>query len=157
MAIDVERLFRSHSDQLIVVVQARFSRVPRWTVEEACAEAWLIAWRYRDAVDDANAFGWLYVVARNVLLELVRRHASQQPLDELPEAVACATSNDPELVVEAREALRALAALRPNQRRALALQIAGFSYEEIRAIEAVTLTWVNRHVTEGRRAVRLAA
>lgn len=56
---------------------------------------------------------------------------------------------DVELAVEAREALRALARLRPKRRRALALKVAGLHYREIQERLGVTYTWVNRHVSEG--------
>ena len=60
----------------------------------------------------------------------------------------------PEVALEAKEALHALASLKGRQRDTLALQVAGFSYREIQAIRGVTYTNGNRHVSEGRAAVR---
>jgi DNA-directed RNA polymerase specialized sigma24 family protein len=47
-----------------------------------------------------------------------------------------------ELRHEAREALRVLARLKPRQRRAPELKLAGLSYREICAELGVTYTWV---------------
>lgn len=46
----------------------------------------------------------------------------------------------------------ALAALKPQERRALALKAEGYSYEEIRAITGWTYTKVNRCMAEGRKS-----
>lgn len=156
MAIDVEKLFREHRDHLVAAVQRRFAQASRATVEEACAETWLIAWRHRDAVSDETAFAWLFVVARNVMLEVLRKRGGEQ-LDDEAALARPAAAADPELVLEAREALAAVAALKPQQRRALALQVAGLSYAEIQELDGVTQTWVNRHISEGRAALRAIA
>jgi len=59
-----------------------------------------------------------------------------------------------EQTLEAREALRVVAALKPKQRDTLALGVAGHSYREIEQIRGVTNTNVNRHMSEGRAAAR---
>lgn len=46
----------------------------------------------------------------------------------------------------------ALAALKPQERRALALKAEGYSYEEIRALTGWTYTKVNRCMAEGRES-----
>jgi DNA-directed RNA polymerase specialized sigma24 family protein len=43
-----------------------------------------------------------------------------------------------------------------HRRSALTLRAAGYSYKEIQQLLGVTYTWVNRHVTEGRQALRRA-
>ena len=56
---------------------------------------------------------------------------------------------------EAREALRALASLRPRQRRDLALLVGGFSYREIRCLTGPrTDTNVTKHIAKARAGVR---
>ena len=52
------------------------------------------------------------------------------------------------------EAAALLAALKPQERRAIALQAAGCSYAEIQAITGWTYTKVNRCIAEGREALR---
>jgi RNA polymerase sigma factor (sigma-70 family) len=65
----------------------------------------------------------------------------------------------PEQHLERREqvgaAARALARLKPQERRAIALQAAGCSYAEIQAITGWTYTKVNRCLAEGRARLRL--
>ena len=58
---------------------------------------------------------------------------------------------------DAREALAALAQLKPAQRTVIALKVAGYKYKEIQELcGGKTYTWVNRHITEGRAALRAA-
>jgi DNA-directed RNA polymerase specialized sigma24 family protein len=99
----------------------------------------------RDAI-----VGWLVVVARHELLRLLGRECAARPLEEACDPVAPGPERE-----EARALLEAMAALRPHQRRVLALQAAGHSYREIQAAcGGRTFTWLNRHTTEGRRALR---
>jgi hypothetical protein len=53
--------------------------------------------------------------------------------------------------------LRSLTTLKPQQRAALSLPLAGYSYREIMERLGVTYTWINRRVTEVRQALRRAA
>ncbi len=53
-------------------------------------------------------------------------------------------------------ALRLLAALRADERRALVLQASGYSYAEICALTGWTYTKVNRSLAEGRAKLRAA-
>ena len=54
------------------------------------------------------------------------------------------------------EAAARLARLKPDERTALALQAAGYSYAEIAAAKGWTYTKVNRCIAEGRAALREA-
>jgi DNA-directed RNA polymerase specialized sigma24 family protein len=56
---------------------------------------------------------------------------------------------------EARDALRALAALPLKQRDNLGLLVSGLSYDEIAAHRRRTRTNVNRHLVRARRHLRL--
>jgi DNA-directed RNA polymerase specialized sigma24 family protein len=49
-----------------------------------------------------------------------------------------------------------IAALGARRRTVPTLRAAGYSYRDIQELVGVTYTWVNRHVTEGRQALRLA-
>lgn len=59
-----------------------------------------------------------------------------------------------ERVVEREEAHRRLARLKPDERGALGLQAAGYSYREIGERRGWTYTKVNRCIAEGRAALR---
>jgi len=106
---------------------------------------------------------WMHVVTRREALEIGRRAAflpaaagpGGSPLE--PDALP-ARGPGPEQELERRErvaeAARLLAALKPQERRAIALQAAGCSYSEIQAITGWTYTKVNRCIAEGREALR---
>ena len=67
---------------------------------------------------------------------------------------AARTSRD---TIAALEALRTLAALPARQRTDLALKIAGYSYDEIRALTpGRTLTNLNKSLVNARRRIRVA-
>jgi DNA-directed RNA polymerase specialized sigma24 family protein len=59
-----------------------------------------------------------------------------------------------DLVVMCAEARRRVGRLKPDQRTALIMRLAGFSYKEIAGARGWTGTKVNRCVTEGRAALR---
>jgi RNA polymerase sigma factor (sigma-70 family) len=151
--IDVERLYREHGGYLRNIMRKRFSctSVADALIEDACAEAWLIAWRHRETIDDTRPLAWLVVVATHELFALLRKRRNET--DERG-SEPFTNVGDPELAFEAREALEALSGLKPQQREALGLRAGGYSYEEIQARTGRTYTWVNRHVSEGKRALR---
>jgi RNA polymerase sigma factor (sigma-70 family) len=133
-------------------------------IEDACCFAWLQLLRHQP--ERENIVGWLRVVARREAFRLLRRD-SHLPLDDpvgredgvgsLTLAEVVPGDFDLERTLEAREALRSLAALGWRRRRALVLQAAGYSYQEIAQTLGVTYTNVNRHITEGRAELRKAA
>jgi DNA-directed RNA polymerase specialized sigma24 family protein len=63
---------------------------------------------------------------------------------------------DVEFAHEARALLRSIATLGKHRRAAPTLRAAGYSYRDIEQLLGVTYTWVNRHITEGRQALRRA-
>jgi DNA-directed RNA polymerase specialized sigma24 family protein len=83
-----------------------------------------------------------------------RLTTGDRPGHAIPLAERIADPRTVELTVDAREALRSLAALRWRRRRALVLQAAGYSYKETPEKLGVTYTNVNRHITEGRAELR---
>lgn len=106
--------------------------------------------------------GWMHVVVRREALAIRRERRDPagrgEPLEgsELDRVLAPAPG--PEARLEARDRVehvaRLLAVLKPQERRALALQGAGCSYAEIQAITGWTYTKVNRCIAEGREALR---
>lgn len=104
---------------------------------------------------------WLTTVVRNEALLIRRRRlrclsTPGRPNHGLPTAPG--EECDPELRAFerewARERLADLAALPPDQSRALALCAHGYSYAEIAALTGWTYTKVNRCITEGRARLR---
>ena len=154
--LDVETLYRECSQDLYRALRRRFDRsVPDALVEDACQAAWVIAWTHRDRVSDECPLGWLVTVARHELLALLRKCRHELATGE--EMITADRRCDVELALDAREALAALTTLSANQRQALSLKAAGYSYGELAELTGKTYTWVNRHLSEGRARLRALA
>lgn len=146
-AADAERLFREHHIRLVAQLR-RHLDVPNDLAEDACARAWEQLLRYEPAGEEV--IGWLYTVAKHEAFTMIARRNRETPLEELAQRPA----GDLEAVVEARRTLHLLGELNPRQRQVLRLRAQGHSYASICQATGHTYTWVNRHMTEGRRALR---
>ena len=146
-AAELERLHREFNPILL----RRLLRVGAWPAdaEEAAAEAWRILWQNGCSLD--NPMGWLTVVARHELFRLWRNRSGERLTDRPFEP---GRSCDDDCHHEALDLLRAIAQLKPQQRYVLSRRLAGLSYAEAQAESGATHTWVNRHLTEGRSALR---
>src|SRR4051812_41813740 len=132
---DEDDLYRRHHRELHRAV-ARAVQAPRELIEDACQTAWAIL--LRSQPERHAIFGWLRVVAIREAYRLSaidRRDARLERLrpDDGNWHEVMADPRSLDHAVEALEALRALASLPERQRNDLALKVAGFSYEEIRA------------------------
>ncbi len=128
--------------------------------EDALQRAIEILLSRAPGIEGGPLLAWMRVVVRREALRIGRdrrrllehsgfepdRHAASGPTPEQ-------ALGDRERVADAA---RLLARLKPQERRALALQAAGCSYAEIGAITGWTQTKVNRCLTEGRAALRRA-
>ena len=162
---DETELYRRHY-RAVLGRTRRAVKAPEALIEDACQLAWVQFLRYQPEPRE-NVLAWLTVVARREAYRLAGEHKRVLPassvvgVDEHGHASAFdpdeapAPDRDPLLGMETRELLVGLARLRPAQRRTLALKAAGFSYQEIQGLcGGKTYTWVNRHITEGRAALR---
>jgi len=150
-------LYRRHHRNLQRAV-ARVVSAPRELIEAACQTAWTIL--LCNQPDRAAIFAWLRVVA---IHEAYRLSAADRGahLEDLEHSQGWdAVIADPvtiEDAIEARRALRSLAALPERQRQDLSLRVAGFSYREIAQITGDrTYTNVNKHLAKARARIRLA-
>jgi RNA polymerase sigma factor (sigma-70 family) len=136
--------------------------------EDAFQRAAEVLLRKGPAVEQRRLLAWMHTVTRREALAVGRARprliarrpgAEREPADPL-DALACERPG-PDLQLERREraaaAARALARLKPQERRAIALQAAGCSYAEIQAITGWTYTKVNRCLAEGRETLRRLA
>ena len=123
--------------------------------EDAFQRALLVALRKAPVAEPPVLIRWMHVVTRNEA-RAVRRARERYLPEELGAGGAGGT--EPAEQAERRErvalAARALATLKPDQRRALALKAAGLSYAEIGDLCGWTYTKVNRSLAEGRSALR---
>lgn len=159
---DEADLFRLHHARLLRAV-ARSVNAPQALIEDACQFAWSALLRSQPQRE--AAFAWLCVVAVHEAYRLSAKERDHGSLDELTAHVevehpvlvgdwdafvAGPRELDDEL--EARRALRALAALPEKSRRYLAWKIAGYSYQEIQRLAGgVSYTNVNTHLVKARR------
>ncbi len=136
--------------------------------EDVVQDAFLSAWRSMRGFEGTSFRAWLFRIATNRALDVLRarKRRAELPLDPPEgEEVTWAEPADPgpdlsDLVGD-REALavveRALAALPAPQRAALLLRdVEGFSYEEIAAITTTEIGTVKSRIHRGRIAVRNA-
>jgi len=147
----VEALYREYAPELVGTVAGQLGW-PRARVEDGCQRAWVILLRRPDVLDGPSPRGWLVTVAR---------HACVRELRDAPPLLAADPPERPapplDTLLDARQALRQVAALRPVRRRVFERHLAGLSYREIEAELGVTYTNVNRQVTESRAELRAAA
>ena len=164
---DEAELYRLHQRALLGRTRLAV-RAPEALIEDACQLAWMQLLLYQPEPRE-NALAWLTVVARNEAYRLARDYQRALPASsvtttddegrttEFDPDLAPGPERDPLLGHDAQEALAALAELKPSQRAALALKVAGYKYKEIQELcGGKTYTWVNRHITEGRAALRAA-
>jgi hypothetical protein len=137
---------------------AQVVRAPRELIEDACQTAWATLLRSEPKPD--AVFAWLRVVAIHEAYRLSaidRRDARLERLGR-EDGGWYGVNADPRSLddaIEALEALRAVAALPERGRIDLALKVAGYSYEEIRArTPGRTRTNVNKSLVKARVQIR---
>jgi DNA-directed RNA polymerase specialized sigma24 family protein len=156
---DEEQLYLRHHRNLQRAV-AHAVHAPRELIEDACQTAWAILLRTQP--DRYAIFAWLRAVAIHEAYRLSaidRRDARLErllPADgDWQEVTVDPRSLDD--AVTALEALRTLASLPDRQRSDLTFKVAGYSYEEIRAITpGRTFTNVNKSLVKARAGIRRA-
>ena len=156
---DEEEIYRRHHRELRRAVNHAVNAEPE-LIEDACQTAWTILLRRQP--DRDTIFGWLRTVAIREAYRLSavdRRDARLEHLcpegGDWQDITADPRSLDD--VLDALEALRAVASLPERQRNDLALKIAGYSYAEIRELTpGRTATNVNKALEKARARIRLA-
>ncbi len=107
----------------------------RSEAEDATAKVFLKALAGLRAFRGGMFAAWLFRIARHVLIDLERARRPALALEALGEVASCALAPEADVLISAeREALRAaLAALPPEQRTVLELDLAGWRGDEIAA------------------------
>jgi RNA polymerase sigma factor (sigma-70 family) len=154
--------FAAHAERVHHMVASRTRPEFRHLADDACAFAWCrLVDRIDIQIDDRERYvGWVYTVARNEHLALIRRdhghfsldswavESRDAPLEQLPGL------GEPHVIAEQREQLALLDEVPPERREALLLQAAGHSYAEIGDLMGLTPRQVTRYLSEGTRRVR---
>jgi RNA polymerase sigma factor (sigma-70 family) len=146
-----EALYRDFAPRLLSILSHGL-RLPRAKVEDGCQQAWGILAGRLDVLDGPNPRAWLVTVARHECFREFR--TAPAPVADADDRHSAPPLDD---LIEARAALRQVAALRPVRKRVFERHLAGFTYDEIATELGVTYTNVNRHVTESRAELRAAA
>lgn len=155
---DESELYGQHQATLLRAV-TRQVKAPPALIEDACQRAWLILLR-RQPDRGPTLFAWLRTVAVREAWALSSTQRRTVALDELTDIegdespILAGPADQLDHAVEARRALRALAALPDRQRRYLTRLAAGHSYQEIAHAEHATYTNVNKHLTRARQRLR---
>ncbi len=124
--------------------------------EDALARSIEILLTRAPAIEPRRLAAWMQVVVHREALALRRlreRSVAGAPLEH-PASDRSGPLEHLERRERVAQAARLLARLKPQERRAIALQAEGYSYAEIQAITGWTYTKVNRCLAEGRARLR---
>ncbi|MEJ8278200.1 sigma-70 family RNA polymerase sigma factor [Pseudonocardia spirodelae] len=130
--------------------------------QEAVQEVFLRAWRRADSYDAsvASLRVWLFAIARNVVIDEIRRVAARpwrRRLTDEPEAGTDAIGPADDALVDAWLVEEALRRLRPEHRQAIVeAYLRGRPHAEIAAEAGVPIGTVRSRVFYGLKALRLA-
>jgi RNA polymerase sigma factor (sigma-70 family) len=160
------QIYAERRDYLLAI--ARRKAVNNADAEEALQEAFIAFIRHYDPERGAPPLAWLTLTLKRECGAKRRkahldRYVGQEAergggeLGFVLESIPSPTTGLEELALKRDEARRLLGRLKPNQRIALILQAAGYSYAEIGEGRSWSYTKVNRCVNEGRAALRANA
>lgn len=154
---DETQLYETHAALLLASLRKAVSASDA-IIEDACQHAWIQLLRFQP--DRDHVFGWLRLTALRDAWALCGRESRCLSLDvslsdhqQLGTLADTIPGRDLEIELDARDALRAVGALRPKQRYALSRAVAGLSYEEIQAEGGLTFRQVDRHLRKARAAL----
>jgi RNA polymerase sigma factor (sigma-70 family) len=159
-------IYREKRGYLLAI--ARRKATGNADAEEALQEAFIAFIRHYDPERGAPPLAWLTLTLkrecgakrRKAHLDRYVGQEAERGGEELGfvlESIPSPLTGLEELAVKRDEARRQLGRLKPDQRTALFLRAAGFSYREIGARRGWSYTKVNRCVNEGRAALRASA
>jgi RNA polymerase sigma factor (sigma-70 family) len=159
-------LFADRHDYLLAI--ARKNAHTEADAEEALQEAFASFLAKFDPACGAPPLAWLTLTLKRQCWRQRRQaHLDRRCGQEaesggegLGSFLECLGAREPdpaERVPERDDARRRLSALKPDERTALGLFAAGFSYVEVGELQGWTYTKVNRCIAEGRAALRDAA
>lgn len=161
-----EALLAEHAERVYAHVARILGAGPE--AEDVVQDACISAWRSIASFEGVSFRAWLFRIATNRAIDVVRARRRRgelpiEPNEDEERTWAEPVAGGPELADLAadREALRlveaALARLPAEQRAVLVLRdIEGFDYEEIARITATELGTVKSRIHRGRLAVRNA-
>lgn len=173
LEVAIERLRRGErcEESARVVHDAFHDRLLRYfqrrgrTIEEArdlTQETFLKIYRSIGSLRGDSAFGgWVWTIARNVLLKRVARvPAREESSEDLPAALEpVADEPDPVAVIGRQEhwalVLRAMARLPARQRQCMVLRVVkGLTYDQVASVMSISINSVKAHLHQGRARLK---
>jgi DNA-directed RNA polymerase specialized sigma24 family protein len=154
---DEADLFREFNHRFVRVVQWR-TNAPREIVDDACGFAWQQFMRYQPD-RERNWRAWMVTTAEREAWRLWKIEADHLSLslERDGESAACVVPDRHDQMairMRLRVALSALAEVPARRRDIKALQVTGFSYQEIGEMRGLSYTRVNRMVAEANAVLR---
>lgn len=152
-------LFAQYRRRLLAV--ARHNSDSEEEAEEALQDALTLFVEHFDPGGEAPPLAWLTLTLKRrcwAIYAKRRRRAELLCSGQPMAAFMAAESRSPAEILEAAEEARrlgeAMSALKPDERRALALLALGYTYAEIGELTGWTHTKINRCLAEGRARLR---
>lgn len=131
-----ERFYLDHYSRVVSVLFRLTSS--RTEAEDLANEVFWKLYRRQSLPDsDGNVAGWLYRIATNLGIDVLRKNARRRQHEQDAAKLADESRHaigplDEILIAERRQSVRlALAELKPVQAQALILRASGFSYQEV--------------------------
>jgi DNA-directed RNA polymerase specialized sigma24 family protein len=156
---DEAALFREFNPRLVRILQSRVN-MAREIVDDACAFAWQQFLQHQPD-RGRNWRAWMVTTAEREAWRLNRAEARHQSLSaEVGDESRAGTwdvadeRDHAAIRLRLREALQAFADLPERRRDIKALQVTGFSYDEIARMRGLTYTSVNHLLAEANTALR---
>lgn len=159
-------LYTHHRARLLAIAR-RNSTNPE-DAEEALQDAFILFINHFDPSNGSPPLAWLTLTLKRRCWALTQTQRNRQPIQISPHnrtSTPDADSNGPadtrpqpdeiaEMKAKLSDLKARLHALKPSERRALALLALGYSYREICDTTGWTYTKVNRCIYEGRKALQ---
>lgn len=151
------RIVELHHAELIYYVRALLGRSDG--ADDVVQEVWLAAFRRLGALDDVKDFRpWLYRIARNKAIDLLRIRPSQS-IDDIREPSAAGDDDDDEeSIIKPRDAARihaALTRLSFDHREVLTLRfLKQMTYDQIAAVTSCDVGTVKSRLHYAKRSLR---
>lgn len=151
---ETETLIRNHMDKLrkyLIAITRDYD-----DADDAAAHAFIALHRAHERIDLNGAKNYLYTVAKHEAWEIMRRRRRNTSLNALPPHRHPLCGDAHEERSDVADLMGHLRSLNPNQQTAMFAKALGLSYKQTQEATGKSFTWVNRHTTEGRRALRAA-
>jgi RNA polymerase sigma-70 factor (ECF subfamily) len=161
-----EGLYATHRTRLLAIARRNSASIE--DAEEALQDAFILFIDHFDPANGSPPLAWLTLTLKRRCWALTRTQRNRQLIQVSPHSRTSAPDADsngpadtrpqPDEIAETKAKLSdlkaGLHALKPSERRALALLALGYSYREICNTTGWTYTKVNRCIYEGRKALQ---